>query len=208
MHIAGNLLILFFIGVALEERIGKRLTALIYFPAGLMATVGQYMVNWGTVGLNLGASGAVMGLMGAIVYMYPKEKITMFLGPVLMRNVRVDLAVAVFIMMQTAIAFFGGSSNIAHAAHFTGFGFGMLLGYVVKTHVLDVEDEKDTSYYRLKRLAKDQELRDIYVKIDEAEDPDIRNAWIEEFLDKAECPRCGGSIEDGRCECWYDVWED
>ncbi len=210
MHIVGNAIILFFIGVALEDRIGKEWTAFVYFPAGVIATLGQYILDWGQNIMNLGASGAIMGLMGAIVFMFPKDRITMLLGPILMPNVRVDLAVAVFIMMQTVIAFLNPSSNIAHAAHFSGLGAGIVLGAFLKkmgVHEGRLKGPK-RDYSSLKPLAERQDLQDIYKKIEEADEEDVRRAWAEHLLRKARCPKCGRDLNEEGCECGYDVWED
>jgi len=208
MHIIGNILVLFFIGVALEDRIGKKWTVLIYFPAGMIATLGQYSIIWGSEIPNLGASGAVMGLMGAIVYMYPKDKIPMFLGPIFMPEVRVDLAVGVFIMMQVGIAIFAGDSNVAHAAHFTGFGAGMLIGAYIKKY-RKVDKQKGTKdYTKLKKLVDDGETKSIYDKIEEADTEDVKEAWAQHLLEKARCPRCNRKLKGSTCECGYDVWKD
>lgn len=208
MHIIGNLLVLFFIGIALEDRIGKEYVALVYFPAGIVATLSQYFVDWGSLVMNVGASGAVMALMGTIGFMFPKDRITMFLGPILMRDVRVDLAVGVFIVMMTGIAFLGGSSNVAHAAHFGGFGAGMLIGYIYKKYGITKKTEKTIDYKNLRKLAEDQGLMDIYQKIEEADENDVKNAWTDELLKKANCPECGRDLKGSRCECGYDPFKD
>ncbi len=208
MHIIGNLLVLFFIGIALEDRIGKIGIALVYFPAGIVATLSQYFVDWGSLVMNVGASGAVMALMGTIVFMFPKDRITMFLGPILMRDVRVDLAVGVFIVMMTVIVFLGGSSNVAHAAHFGGFGAGMLIGYIYKKYGITKKEEETMEYPKLKKLAEKQGLMDIYQKIEDADENDVKKAWADELLKKANCPECGRDLNGSRCECGYDPFKD
>ncbi len=208
MHIAGNILVLFFIGIALEDRIGKRDTAIIFFVTGLIATLGQYSINWGSTALNLGASGAVMGLMGAIVYLYPRDKIPMFLGPIFMPAVRVDLAVVVFIAMQSGIALLSSSSNIAHAAHFAGFAAGIIIGIVMRRYSFGIEKEKTKRDHScLKKLVTSNELHSIYENIKEADNEEVRDAWIEFFLEKANCPRCSKRLEGDRCHCGFKIWE-
>ncbi|MGM0406300.1 MAG: rhomboid family intramembrane serine protease [Thermoplasmatota archaeon] len=208
-HILGNMLILFFIGMALESRIGKKWTAIIYLSGGLIATLGQYIVIWGSEVPNLGASGAVMGLMGAIVYLYPKDKIPMFLVFILLPEVRVDLAVGAFLLMQGAMVFLV-PAGVAHAAHFAGFGGGMVIAYFIKKADLIERDKEAESidHTKLKRLVTDEETEDIYKKIEEADDGVVRKAWIEHLLTKAECPECKRKLKGETCECGYDVWED
>ena len=208
-HILGNMLILFFIGMALESRIGKKWTAIIYLSGGLIATLGQYVVIWGSEVPNLGASGAVMGLMGAIVYLYPKDKIPMFLVFILLPEVRVDLAVGAFLLMQGAMVFLV-PAGVAHAAHFAGFGGGMVIAYFIKKADLIEKDKEAESidHTKLKRLVTDEETEEIYKKIVEADDGVVRKAWVEHLLSKAECPECKRKLNGELCECGYDVWED
>lgn len=208
MHIAGNILVLFFIGIALEDRIGKRDTAVLFFTTGLIATLGQYSINWGSTVLNLGASGAVMGIMGAIVYLYPRDKIPMFLGPIFMPAVRVDLAVVVFVAMQTGIALLNPYGNIAHAAHFAGFASGIILAMAMRKFSLVKRKEiVQRDYSRLKQLVTDHELHNIYEKIKNADNDEVRDAWIEHFLEKASCPRCSRHFKGDRCTCGFKIWE-
>ncbi len=208
MHIIGNMLILFFIGVALEDRIGKKRVALIYFPAGLLATLGQYSLSWGANTFNLGASGAIMALMGAIVLLYPKDKIPMFLGPIFMPEVRVDLAVVVFVAMQSGIALLTPNSTVAHAAHFTGFAAGMLFALAIKRYYPEDNKEETFDYKKLKPLATTPELNRIYSEIENADSQEVRNAWIEHFLNKTECPKCGRKLNGSKCRCGFKIQQD
>ncbi len=212
LHIIGNVLILFFIGIPLEDRIGKKNIAIVYFSTGLMATMGQFSfqfaVGWGLNIPNLGASGAIMGLMGTMVYLYPKDKIPMFLGPIFMPEVRVDLAVAVFIMLQTVIAFMNPYGQTAHAAHFTGFGFGMALAPLLRRYITREKTAVKRDYSKLEKLATDEKLEKAYEKIEGSDEEEMREAWAEYILNKAECPECGGNLDDGGCECGFDMWED
>jgi len=208
MHIVGNMLILFFIGIPLEDRIGKEYVALVYFPAGIIATLSQYFVDWGSPVLNVGASGAVMALMGTIVFMFPRDRITMFLGPILMRDVRVDLAVGVFVVMMTVIVFLGGSSNVAHAAHFGGFGAGILIGYIYQKYGITKKREESLDYSNLKKIAESQDMMDIYQKIEDADENEVKKAWAEHLLRKAKCPQCGRNLKGEKCECGYDPYKD
>ncbi|MFP3872225.1 MAG: rhomboid family intramembrane serine protease [Candidatus Natronoplasma sp.] len=221
MHIFGNLIILFFIGMALEERVGKKWTFVFYFFTGFIATIGQYSFNWLQliVGAsstdvlfipNIGASGAVFGIMGVLVFLYPKDRITMLLGPILMPRVRVDLAVGVFIVMQTGIAFLSpGVSNVAHAAHFTGFAAGIVLAvYAKKEGVLELKEGPKRDYTKLESLVETEEQDELYRKIIESDEREVAEAWAEYLIEKSSCPQCGKDLSSSECECGFDVWED
>ncbi|MFW6040236.1 MAG: rhomboid family intramembrane serine protease [Thermoplasmatota archaeon] len=208
MHIGMNMIILFFIGMPLEDRIGKDKFLFVYIFGGFIATLGQYFIDWGDTGLNIGASGAVFAVMGALVFMFPKDKITMFLGPILMRRIRVDLAVAVFIMMQTGYALLSPDTNIAHAAHFAGFAGGMLLGAMLKKIGTGELKEKARDYTKLKILVTDEKSKDIYKKIISSDEEEVKKAWTEYLIDKSKCPRCGRDLNGPRCRCGFKLWED
>ncbi len=221
MHIFGNLLVLFFIGIALEDRVGKKWTFIFYFFTGFVATLGQYSFNWlqvlsnaaewGILGVpNIGASGAVFGIMGALVYLFPRDKITMFIGPILMPNVRVDLAVGVFIMMQTGIVFLSpGATNVAHAAHFTGFAAGIIIAaYAKRRGVLQREKSPTRDYTKLEKLVHTEEQEEIYQRIIKADERDVKEAWAEHLIEKSKCPKCQNELKGEKCECSFDVWEN
>jgi|GEM_PF-524939 len=221
MHIFGNLIILFFIGMALEDRVGKKWTFIFYFISGFAATIGQYSFNWlqfaigasdiGALTIpNIGASGAVFGIMGSLVFLYPRDEITMLLGPILVPRVRVDLAVGVFILMQTGIAFLSpGVTNIAHAAHFTGFAAGIVLGYYAKKQgVMEKKKGPVRDYTKLKKLVRTEEHKELYRKIIDSDERDVAEAWSEHLIEKSSCPRCGRDMKGSECECGFNVWED
>ncbi len=220
MHVFGNIIVLFFIGMPLEDRVGKKWTFIFYIVTGLIATLGQYLFNWlqviaGPWGVdvlyipNLGASGAVFGIMGALVFLYPKDRITMIIPPLLLPNVRVDLAVGAFIMIQTGIALFAGLGNIAHAAHFTGLAAGIIIAYYAKK--VGIKEKKEgpvRDYNELKKLVEDEETKEIYQRIIDADERDVKEAWAEHLIQKTRCPECKRPLKDESCDCGFEVWED
>jgi len=220
MHVFGNVIVLFFIGMPLEDRVGKKWTLTFYLVAGLLATFGQYLFNWLQFSFgfapyevllipNIGASGAVFGIMGSLVFLFPRDRITMIIPPLILPRVRVDLAVGAFIMIQTGIVLFRGEGNIAHAAHFSGFAAGMLIAYYAKKAGIAEKDKAPLrDYTKLKRLVNDKETDRIYQKIVEAEEKDVKEAWADHLIKKSRCPQCGKELNGEKCECGFDVWED
>ncbi len=202
MHLIGNGLVLFFLGTALEDRIGKKKTVFIYFTTALIATLSDYMVAWGDPRLVLGASGAIFGLMGAMFILFPKDKIPMFLGPIFMPSVRVDLAVAVFIGMQSGIALLTPESGVSHAAHFGGFAAGMIFAKLIYQIDLDTIDETG-DYSSIQVLVKDDKSRAIYEKIIDAEEEDVKRAWADHLIKNSDCPKCGRRLEKFKCKCGF-----
>ncbi len=220
MHVFGNIIVLFFIGMALEDRVGKRWTFVFYIISGLIATLGQYLFNWlqFTYGgapfdvlttPNIGASGAVFGIMGVIVYLFPKDRITMIIPPLILPRVRVDLAVGAFIMIQTGIAVFAGRGNIAHAAHFTGLVGGIIIAYYAKKAGIEKKTEGPSrDYTKLKKLVYSDETEEIYERIIDADERDVKEAWSDHLIEKSRCPECGKELKGKECDCGFEVWED
>jgi len=220
MHVFGNIIVLFFIGMPLEDRVGKKWTFIFYIVAGLIATLGQYLFTWLQVIVgssaprllivpNLGASGAVFGIMGALVFLFPNDRITMIIPPLILPNVRVDLAVGAFIMIQTGIALFAGTGNIAHAAHFTGLAGGIILAYYAKKSGITINEKVATRDYTiLKKLVNNEEKKEIYQRIVDADERDVKEAWAEHLIEKSRCPKCGRPLEGKECDCGFKVWED
>ncbi len=201
MHLIGNGLVLFFIGTALEDRIGKKKIVIIYFTAGLLATFSHYIVVWGGTTLSLGASGAIFGIMGAIFILYPRDKIPMFLGPIFMPSVRVDLSIGVLVAMQTGIAIIA-PGGVAHAAHFGGFAAGMLIGKLI--HKVDLDETSTVSdYSALEVFVIDEKTKEMYDNILEAEQEEVKEAWAEHLIAMSNCPKCNRPLEKYKCECGF-----
>ena len=82
IHILFNMVFLYLIGVQLEARIGKNKFAAVYFIAGVMGVLAESLMQWGSWTIIIGASGAISGAMGAMLFLYPKDEIPFFLGPI------------------------------------------------------------------------------------------------------------------------------
>ena len=192
-HVIGNMLFLFLIGNSYEERVGKNKFVATYFIAGLAGTLVEAIVLNGQSNLMIGASGAIAGVMGAMLLLYPRDKVPMFLLIIFLPAVSVWLAVGswfawqVFLVSTTPNALVGG--GIGFGAHFGGFLAGMLVAHLYpqsvarSPHAVDVTD--------LEALATTQELKDALEHIRGETNPDVRNAWLEFFAEHAVCPKCG-----------------
>lgn len=201
MHILMNLIFLFLLGFPLEIKAGSRKVIAVYLVSAIGASA-LYAATGNTAAL--GASGAISGLMGALVALYPRDEIPMFLGPIFLMRTPVYLAALVFLVTESAYAFISTGDNIAHTAHIGGLIAGMLVGAGASKLVIK---KKKKDYSPLKELAKTPELQKILEKIKGEENEEIAQAWLEEFVDAAKCPKCGGKLRiDGNsivCECGY-----
>lgn len=136
MHLGGNMLYLWIFGDNVEDRFGSVRYLLFYLVAGLAATFAQYAVNPASSIPNVGASGAIAGVLGAYLLMFPKARVDVLLGRqvvpmpafiVLGFWVVLQLVSGVGSIADTAQTEQGG---VAYMAHVGGFVAGLLLGVV------------------------------------------------------------------------------
>ncbi len=118
-HLFQNMFALAFFGILLEKLIGSKKFIYLYFAAGIAGSLAS-LVFYPTA-TSLGASGAVMGVLGALAVLRPKM-VVYFGGPVPM----IVLA-AIWIVIDLA-GFIVGEGNIGHAAHLAGFAVGITYG--------------------------------------------------------------------------------
>ena len=113
LHIAGNMVALLIVGPALEVQLGKARFVALYLIAGLGGSVGSYLLS-PAYEVGIGASGAIMGVMGAYVVLGLRRRLP--IAPV------VALIVINFLI--------GFSGNIDWRAHLGGLATGAVLAYV------------------------------------------------------------------------------
>jgi len=131
MHLFFNMFALFIFGNALERRIGSGLFLLVYLVSGVVGGIG-FMVLTGPDTAALGASGAIFGVIGAMVIIAPRMPVYLW-GAVPLPMAVVGLGYALIEILA-----FGSVDGIAHSAHLLGFvgGFAIALTYKnVDTHL-------------------------------------------------------------------------
>lgn len=123
-HIFMNMLGLYFLGPPLERVWGPRKFFAVYAIAGVLGSL-FYMiltrVGWLAPGIAAGASGCVLGLLGAAAVLFPQAKVYIyFLFPVKIRVVAI-----VFALMYTLNIWRGGDNAGGDACHLAGLAFGV-----------------------------------------------------------------------------------
>src|SRR5262249_51257489 len=76
VHLGGNMLYLWIFGDNVEDRLGPGLFTAFYFLCGLAATFAQLAVNSASNVPNLGASGAIAGVLGAYIILFPQGRVS------------------------------------------------------------------------------------------------------------------------------------
>ena len=131
MHLLMNMLILILLGVPFEDRIGSKSFLRIYLISGFFGSLLTGSISlWNgdeVDTIHIGASGAVFGIMGAFVLLYPRLEIPMLLGPIFMHRVPVFLSTLVFVAMETLYVALGTSDGIGHGTHMASFIAGVFL---------------------------------------------------------------------------------
>lgn len=133
-HILMNMLGLFFIGPAIERTLGSYRFFVLYYVSGIIGGLG-----WSILAQNgscVGASGALMGILGAFAAFYPNVKVVVIFFPFFpIKAWKLILAFAVLEFYQTFVhPIFGG---VANAAHLIGGITGFCYAYSLKNpHVV------------------------------------------------------------------------
>ena len=206
-HVIVNMLFLFLIGVQLESRVGKGRFTLIYVIAGLAGGVLQSLVDWGTGVLIIGASGAISGVMGAMILLYPRDETPMFLGPLFLPRVPVWMSVGSWFAIQVVMVFLD-SGPVAYSAHIGGFLAGMVVAQFISVKKPAVE-RMSFDVDSLEPLATTPEMKSAIRMIRNAKEEDVRKVWLEHFAERARCPKCGSEmrIKGNKllCSCGNEV---
>lgn len=134
LHIIGNMLYLWIFGNNVEDAMGHLRFALFYLLCGLAASAGQIAVNIDSPVPNIGASGAIAGVLGAYLVLFPRARVVSLvtLG-YFVRLVRVPavLVLGLWIVVQlfSGLASLGMPEvgGVAWFAHLGGFLVGLLL---------------------------------------------------------------------------------
>jgi membrane associated rhomboid family serine protease len=132
-HILGNLLYLWIFGDNLEDRLGHGRYLLFYLLVGLLASLAHVFTSV-LIGDNLqipslGASGAIAGVLGGYLLLFPGRRVTVILVRIV-TQVRAIFAVGLWFLLQLVGGLGvlgGGSDGVAYAAHIGGFIAGLAL---------------------------------------------------------------------------------
>jgi membrane associated rhomboid family serine protease len=137
-HIIGNMIFLFVFGDNIEDRYGRIKYVLIYIGWGAVAALAHsaYAVSTGEDGIPaVGASGAISGILGAYLVMYPRAKIFTVIMAFFLYTVRIPVLIYIpfWFVLQVILALIGqlgpaGEAGVAYLAHIGGFAAGAATG--------------------------------------------------------------------------------
>lgn len=135
MHFSGNMLFLWIFGDNLEDMLGHVLFLLFYLATGVAAALLQFATDPGSSIPMIGASGAIAGVMGGYLLLFPKAKVdVLFIIVIIFKIIPVPAWAALLVWF--GLQLFNGVSTlgvegggVAHWAHAGGFiaGFALIL---------------------------------------------------------------------------------
>jgi membrane associated rhomboid family serine protease len=139
LHLLGNMLYLWIFGDNVEDRFGHAKFAIFYLLCGIAATFAQLAFSSGSNVPNLGASGAIAGVLGAYILLFPQSRVNVLMG----RGV-IPMPALVVIGFWIVLQFVSGigsisntaeSGGVAYMAHIGGFIAGFVLTFLFRGRV-------------------------------------------------------------------------
>ena len=131
LHLLGNMLFLYVFGNNVEDRLGRVRFLLFYLASGYVAAYGFALVFHDSETVLVGASGAIAGVLGAYLVLWPRARILSLLPFLLFLPLRLPawLVLGSWFLLQWWYSARGlsaqGGSGVAYVAHVIGFLFGM-----------------------------------------------------------------------------------
>ena len=136
LHLASNMLYLWIFGDNVEDRFGHFKFIVFYLLCGLAATFAQLAFSVGSDVPNLGASGAIAGVLGAYILLFPQGRVKVLQGTQVIQ-VPALIVIGLWIVLQ----FFSGigsisatadTGGVAYMAHIGGFVAGFVLTFLFR----------------------------------------------------------------------------
>jgi membrane associated rhomboid family serine protease len=127
-HIFGNMLFLWIFGDNIENVIGHVRYAIFYVICGIAAALGQIMMGPDSIIPMLGASGAISGVLGGYMLLFPTNRVRALIFQIY-TTVPAYVALGLWIGYQIVLGYLtpAGTGGVAYAAHLGGFIAGLAL---------------------------------------------------------------------------------
>lgn len=136
LHIASNMIYLLIFGDNIEHRFGFLPFLLFYFLSGAFGNLAHFVFNPGSQTPVIGASGAIAGVLGAYILLYPTRPVRVLMWITVIRLPAIIVIGAWFILqLMSSLAMFSGATEaggIAYLAHVGGFMAGFLMTFIFR----------------------------------------------------------------------------
>lgn len=142
LHLGGNMLYLWIFGDNVEDAMGHLRFLFFYLLCGVVAALAQIMINTHSPIPIIGASGAIAGVLGAYLMLYPYSRILTV--AILFFFIRLIYLPAIVILglwflLQLFLSMGRAQGGVAYLAHIGGFVAGALLIYIFKKRYVQVQ---------------------------------------------------------------------
>jgi membrane associated rhomboid family serine protease len=137
LHLGGNMLYLWIFGDNVEDNFGHLKFLIFYLLCGIAATLAQLAFSAGSNIPNLGASGAIAGVLGAYILLFPRGQVRVLMGRGIIPMPALAV-IGIWIVLQF-VSGIGSISNsaetggVAYMAHIGGFVAGIVLTFVLRS---------------------------------------------------------------------------
>jgi membrane associated rhomboid family serine protease len=139
LHLFSNMLFLWIFGDNVEDRFGHLPFLVFYLLVGVAATFAQFAIAPGSSVPNVGASGAIAGVLAAYLLMFPQSRVNVLLGRQIVAMPAV-IVLGLWIVLQLfsgvgTIAYTDETADVggvAYMAHIGGFVAGLLLTFLFR----------------------------------------------------------------------------
>jgi membrane associated rhomboid family serine protease len=136
LHLGMNMLYLWIFGDNVEDRLGKVKYLALYLLSGIAATFAQYLFFSHSKLPNVGASGAIAGVLGAYILFFPGQKVTVLLGQSIV-PMRSLLVIGLWFFLQLVsgagtLYSTQDTGGVAYMAHIGGFIAGLAVAFVFR----------------------------------------------------------------------------
>lgn len=136
LHLGSNMLYLWIFGDNVEDRFGHVKFIIFYLLAGLAATAAQLVFSLDSNIPNLGASGAIAGVLGAYLVMFPQGRVSVLQGQRVIPMPAL-IVIGFWFVLQLfsgigSIANTADTGGVAYMAHIGGFVAGFVLTFVFR----------------------------------------------------------------------------
>jgi membrane associated rhomboid family serine protease len=157
MHIIGNMLYLWIFGDNIEDNFGHGKFLIFYLACGFAASFAQILIDPDSVIPTLGASGAIAGVLGAYLIMFPRNRVRALL-PLGFIWTTVELPAVLVLGFWIVLQFLGqfeslkttaqsGGGGVAYMAHIGGFVAGVILCLLFRRKRPAVASRAQRYYY-------------------------------------------------------------
>jgi membrane associated rhomboid family serine protease len=138
LHLLGNMLFLWIFGNNIEDRFGRLRYLLFYLACGMVATYGFALTHADSTEVLIGASGAIAGVLGAYIVLYPRARVWSLVPVLFFIPLRLPawFVLGLWFLLQwiyTAGYAVSSAGSVAYIAHVFGFVLGALVALTMRS---------------------------------------------------------------------------